>query len=154
MVEHDWRKGYPVRTIARLYRLTENQVTYRMAHVPRQPRPVQYKSKYPQLNDPSWLRVELAVGMTVAEICRKVGAQRPVVVAALRRHEIEVPPRRMPRLERAAALHDPAERAEAAWRIEEEARGEAKAASRLKEAARRQAGAALGGRTRRLTSDL
>ena len=59
-------------------------------------------SKYPKLDDPSWLRVELAVGTTVAEIARQVGAQRRVVVAALRRHEIEVPPRRMPRLDRAA----------------------------------------------------
>ena len=85
MAEVDWRKGYPIVTIARLYGLTSEQVRYRFRDVPRVPLP-QRGSKYPELNDPAWLRVELARGQTVAAIARTVGCAGHVVVAALRRH--------------------------------------------------------------------
>jgi hypothetical protein len=67
-LEHDWRKGFPVRDIARLYGVTEHQVVYRMRDVPRTPRPRERPSKYPLLNDPAQLRISLALGRTVADI--------------------------------------------------------------------------------------
>ena len=142
-LEHDWRKGYPVKTIARLYRLTEDQVTYQMADVPRVPLPTERPSKYPQLNDPSQLRIDLALGRTVGDIARDAGCARRVVVAALRRHGITVPPRRMPRLERVRALVEPAERAQAAALLELAAEAEADEARRIMADARREARAAL-----------
>lgn len=136
-LEHDWRKGYPVRTIARLYRLTEHQVAYRMRDVPRRPQPQQRPSKYPLLNDPAQLRIGLALGRTVTDIAREAGCARRVVVAALRRHEITVPARGTPPLQRVQTLTDPAERAQAAALLEADLRAQVKATAEIRRKARR-----------------
>jgi hypothetical protein len=136
-LEYDWRKGYPVRTIARLYRLTEHQVVYRMRDVPRTPQPVPRPSKYPLLNDPAQLRISLALGRTVADIAREAGCARRVAVAALRRHEITVPARDLPPIERVKALTDRVERAKAAELLEIDLRAQVKAATMLKQRAQR-----------------
>lgn len=138
MVEHDWRKGYLVRTIARLYGLTEHQVVYRMRNTPRVPLPPQRPSKYPLLNDAVELRIGLALGRTVSELARDVGCARRVLVAALRRHGIVVPPRSMSRLDRVSALTDPVERARAAARLEADVRAELSATTRIRKSALRE----------------
>lgn len=136
MLEHDWRKGYPVKTIARLYRLTEHQVVYRMRDVPRVPLPVQRPSKYPLLNDPSRLRIDLALGRTVTELAGEAGCARRVLVAALRRHGITVPRRGMPPIERVQALVYPSERERAAAILEADFKAQAKAAADVRRNAR------------------
>jgi hypothetical protein len=66
----DWHAGLPVAVIADRYRITVHQVQYRVGGVPRpRPKPRRLSSR-PELNDPGWLRVELAAGASVHAIAK------------------------------------------------------------------------------------
>jgi hypothetical protein len=133
----DWRAGLTVAAIAARYNITLHQVQYRVGGVPR-PRPKQQrKSSRAELNDPGWLRVELALGATVASIARQVRLDRRAVRAALRRHGVAVPAAGLTRWERIEAL-EPDERARAAERVEAEATSIVARAMQIKVKAQRE----------------
>jgi transposase-like protein len=89
-------------------------------------------SQHPQLNDPSWLRVQLAVGCSMRAIARKIGCDDGIVSTWVRRHGIAPPPAEMPRLDRIAALEDPVKRATAAAIVEQQARTEVDGAAAIR----------------------
>jgi hypothetical protein len=89
-------------------------------------------SQYPQLNDPSWLRVQLAVVHSLWAIARTIGCDDGIVSSWVRRHRIALPPADTSRLDRIAALEDPGERAMAAAIVEHQARAEADGAAAIR----------------------
>jgi len=93
------------------------------------------QSQYPQLNDPSWLGVQLAVGRSVRAIARQLGCDNGIVSTWIRRHRIALPDAHMSRLDRIEALDDPAERAQAAAIVEAGASAEAARAASMRDAA-------------------
>jgi uncharacterized protein YjcR len=96
-VRRQWRDGAPVDVIAERFRITPHQVQYICRDLPRH-KPVDRRdSAYAQLNDPAWLRIELALGATIHEIASRLGCDRSAVRAALRRHRITLPAARMTR---------------------------------------------------------
>jgi transposase-like protein len=130
----DWRDGMSGPEIGRKHRVCATTVYFLMRGVKReQPvcRPVRL-SKYPQLNDPSWLRVQLAVGCSVRAIARQIGCDDGIVSTWVRRHGIAPPPANMRRLDRIAALENPVERATAAAIVEQQALAEADGAAAIR----------------------
>jgi hypothetical protein len=138
-VRDDYRAGVPLTEIAERYRLGIGQVKYRTAGLKRAKPRRQNTSGYAELNDPAWLRVELALGATRYSIAKQLGCDRTAVPAAMRRHGVTAPPTGLSQLERVQALTNPAERAGAAARVEAEARAVASEATRIKVAALRAA---------------
>jgi hypothetical protein len=130
----DWRGGMSGPAIGRKHGVGATTVYFLMRGVKREqpvPRPVRL-SQYPQLNDPSWLRVQLAVGHSLRAIARTVGCDDGIVSTWVRRHGIALPPADMPRLNRIAALEDSVERATAAAIVEQQARAEADSAAAIR----------------------
>jgi hypothetical protein len=138
-VRRQWRDGAPVAVIAERFGITPSQVEYVCRDLPRRKPVPRRRSAYDELNDPTWLRVELAVGGSLYSVSKQLGCDRSAVRAALRRHSIEMPPEALSPLERARSLDDPAERATAAERLEVEARRIVDEAVRIKVAAQRNA---------------
>jgi hypothetical protein len=104
-----YRRGVPVKQIAASLGVTAGWVTDRVkAHgivrdvpIKRASRP----SRFPELEDPDWLRRQLAHdGMT--KIAKMVGTTRTNVRAAISRHGITPPPRDADRLARASWTPD------------------------------------------------
>ena len=92
------------------------------------------RSKFPQLDDPDWLRTRLAeVGIT--RIARQLDTNLDTVKAALARHGINPPPPRATALERAAWAPDPDVRYRLAAAIAAQAEATLEAARALQAAA-------------------
>jgi hypothetical protein len=138
-VRDDYRAGVPVTEIAERYDLTEHQVRYRTAGLKRAKPPGRRTSSYDELNDPAWLRIELALRGSVNAIAAPLECDRSAVRAALRRHRITVPADGLTRWERIDALMEPSERAAAARRVEVEATAEAQRAMQVRVRAERDA---------------
>lgn len=136
-VERDWRDNMTVSAIAHKYGITENQVRYGVRQVAgssaRRAQP-----RYARLRDASWLRVQLAVGRSQADIARQLGADPTTVCEAIARHGIKPPPRGTTPPQRIAALADPAERLQAAQILLDEAQATATEATKLVTNARRE----------------
>ena len=135
-VRADWRRGMAGPAIAQKHGLAVTTVYYLMSGVKREQRVVRnQRSRYEQLNDPAWLRVQLALGRSMRSIATELGCDDGVVSTRVRRRGITPPPADMPRLDRIEALTDPDERAEAAAVVEAEAGAEAARAARIRSAA-------------------
>jgi hypothetical protein len=65
--------GLPVAVIAKRYGITAHQVQYRVGGVPRPKPKARRPSRWPELDDAAWLRVELAIGQTRHTIAAQLG---------------------------------------------------------------------------------
>ena len=133
-----WRRGDSAATIAAEHDRSESWVKSRVAKVPRDHPPP--ASRFPPLNDASWLRIQLAVGRSAKAIAREVGTDAHNVRAAFRRHSITVPPQRLKPLERTAQLADAREREQAAAILQKAALDEAQRARAIRLEALKMAG--------------